>query len=381
MNQEEYVHAKTAEEAEEKLVLIIKKYGLEKYTSISEIRDFILKDTGGDVRSANNRYFKMVLSVLVHIGEDVNDALQAFVDAWNWFPHGALKGKSPQDMLEEATSRNEPGEFMGGFSPVHIFGELYRISRTRALREHTRLKGTPREFARIENMLKKMRSNSDQQRVSEFIGTHGIELLRRIRATMPETVELFMRETQAMINHCLLDSEEGIGSPILWHALDTLMVNGDLLEDFDVPLFMTTLLEGHQSIDAFAEAHELDYRVISVAHHGLDWLAMENPWIFIEEQARKLAALAFGIVGEAHEAVVGMSEIAGTKKELMQLGRWKSQKKFAEELSEAFTDVLYAVKDPHMLIPFAEEAPDNWFSRLKSIAPDLESEWDDANRR
>lgn len=376
----EYIHAKTVKEAERNLEDLIKRCGLEKRITLAQVREEVLSDDGDDAKAANDRYFAKIFKVIRDVPEEShNDAIQAFMDAWNFFPHKVLGGKSPMEMLEEAKARGEAPEFIGGFSPVEIFAELYRLPRERAKREHARLGGKPHEFARFENMLAKIENADDETHASIFITMHGLELLRRSHADMPEAIELFMRETQAMLNHRFWDTKEASGSILLWHAMDTLEQDGLSAEDLNVPRFMTTLLEAHHAVDSFAQTHALDHRANSVAHHILDWMAMETPERFETLAARRLTALAYGIAGRAHEAVMGSPGPTGTQEQLMRLGGWRLRRSFGKALEEAFLDVVYAVQDPHMLLLEAN-APDDWFARLKRIAPELESENDDSGR-
>lgn len=270
---------------------------------------------------------------------------------------------------------------MVNFSPSEIFGELYRLARERGKREHALLGGTRGEFAHIENVIASIKNVADEERASTFVAMAGLKLLQRIHATMPETMEPFMRETQAMMNHRSINTEESTGSPLLWHAMHTLTEGRTRpLPDFDVPTFMTTLVEAHHAIDQVAKKYEFEAHAASVAHHVLDWLAMETPGRFETKEARSLVALAYGIVGRVHETITGLASPLGTQEELSNLGGWRTRSAFVSALSSAFFDVVYAVQDPHMLIVDAENAPDDWFSRLKNIAPALQDHFSDAGR-
>jgi len=81
-----------------------------------------------------------------------------------------------------------------------------------------------------------------------------------------------------------------------------------------------------------------------------------------------------------HDAVTGLESPTGTLEELSRLGGWRTRSAFVSALSKAFFDVVYAVQDPHMLIVDAENAPDDWFLRLKNIAPALDDHFSDAGR-
>lgn len=374
---------KTIAEVEKALEAIIKKHALAPEVSVASIRKLVAKDTDGDAKKASNQFTNAVLTHLERVSDmnELNEALQVFMDAWNHFPHPVLGGKSPVEMMQEAKVHGKEPEYMVGFSPPEIFGELYRLARERGKREHTLLGGTPNEFARIENVISGIKTVEDQRNASTFITMHGLKLLKRKHATMPETMDPFMRETQAMLNHRFINTEETTGSALLWCAMDTLTEGGTRqLSAFDVPTFMTTLVEAHRAVDQIAEKYDFEVRAVSVAHHVLDWMAIETPRRFENKEARTFTALAYGIVGRVHEAITGCESPAGTFEELSRLGGWRTRSAFVSALSTAFFDVVYAVQDPHMLIVDAENAPDDWFSRLKNIAPALDDHFADVGQ-
>ena len=45
---------------------------------------------------------------------------------------------------------------------------------------------------------------------------------------------------------------------------------------------------------------------------------------------------------------------------------------FSERVTELIPILLCEVADPHMLIIDAENAPDDWFARMKQIAPNMQ---------
>ncbi|MEK7144309.1 MAG: hypothetical protein AAB794_00385 [Patescibacteria group bacterium] len=375
--------SKTIAEVERALEAIIKKHTLAPDVSVASIRKLVANDTDGDAKRASSQFTNAVLKHLEHVSDmnELNEALQVFMDAWNHFPHPVLGGKSPVEMMQEVKASGEEPEYMSNFSPPEIFGELYRLARERGKREHALLDGTPNEFARIENVIAGIKTVGDQRNASTFVTMHGLKLLGRIHAKMPETIEPFMREAQAMLNHRFINTEEATGSPLLWCAMDTLTNDGTRqLPAFDVPCFMTTLVEAHRAIDQIGEKYDFEIRAVSVAHHVLDWLAMETPRRFENKEARALVALAYGIVGRVHDAVTGCESPTGTFEKLARLGGWRTRSAFVSALSTAFFDVMYAVQDPHMLIVDAEHTPDDWFLRLKNIAPALDDHFADVGR-
>jgi len=272
---------KTIEEVEHALETVIKKHALAPEVSIASVRKMVANDIDGDARRASNIFTNAVLKYLDHVSDinELNEALQVFMDAWNHFPHPVLKGKSPVEMMQEMMASGKEPEFMTNFSPSEIFGELYRLSRERGKREHALLGGTPAEFARIENVFAGIKTVDDRYNASTFVTMHGLKLLGRIHATMPETIEPFMRETQSMLNHRFINTEDAAGSPLLWSAMDTMNKERPRqFHSFDVPHFMTTLVEAHTAIDQIGKKYDFEVRAVSVAHHVLDWIAISTPW-------------------------------------------------------------------------------------------------------
>lgn len=95
----------TKKSVERRLQRLIERYGLGGVLSIEKIKSWIFDDYGDSAMDATNRFQKKFLNYFKDI-DDINEALQAAVDAWNFYPHKSLKGKSPQQMVQRALRDN-----------------------------------------------------------------------------------------------------------------------------------------------------------------------------------------------------------------------------------------------------------------------------------
>ena len=84
--------------------------------------------------------------------------------------------------------------------------------------------------------------------------------------------------------------------------------------------------------------------------------------------------------GRVHDAVTGCESPTGTFEKLARLGGWRTRSALVSSTLDGIFDVMYAVQDPHMLIVDAEHTPDDWFLRLKNIAPALDDHFADVGR-
>jgi len=94
---------KTPKEVEKNLQKLLKEYRLDNKLSVKMIKNWILNDEGESAMDASNRFQKKWFKYFAHVKDigEMNDILQYFVDAWNYFPHKSLGGKSPSDMMTE----------------------------------------------------------------------------------------------------------------------------------------------------------------------------------------------------------------------------------------------------------------------------------------
>ncbi|MCR4285270.1 MAG: hypothetical protein NUW00_00055 [Candidatus Kaiserbacteria bacterium] len=93
--------AKTVEEVEQQLVAILTQYAPTKQITVQEVKKWVW-DESGDPMRANKEYFEkwMMLFDLNFDDTDFKIIMDAFTDAWNYFPHKSLGGKSPRQMFE-----------------------------------------------------------------------------------------------------------------------------------------------------------------------------------------------------------------------------------------------------------------------------------------
>lgn len=93
-------------EVERRLEQLIAK-NKAKNISVAEIKRRIYKTDGEDVIRESNLFNKWWMNCFRRVDEDaLGELLQAFQDAWNSFPHSALDGNSPQQMVQEEVKRH-----------------------------------------------------------------------------------------------------------------------------------------------------------------------------------------------------------------------------------------------------------------------------------
>ena len=90
--------------AENKLQELINQYNLNEILTIDAVKDWIWREEGDDAFNGFNEkildHFKDVRDI-----DEFNRILQIFNEAWNYFPHKCLNGKSPMQTTTE--SRNK----------------------------------------------------------------------------------------------------------------------------------------------------------------------------------------------------------------------------------------------------------------------------------
>jgi len=86
---------------ENKLQKLIDQYKLGEVLTIGMIKDLIWCEEGdkafNDFIEEAFGHFKDVKDI-----NELNRILQVFNDAWNYFPHKSLNGKSPMQVVEES---------------------------------------------------------------------------------------------------------------------------------------------------------------------------------------------------------------------------------------------------------------------------------------
>lgn len=99
---------KTEKSVEKNLQKILDKYRLSKQLTVAMIKGWILNDEGESAMDASNRFQKKCFSYFTNVKDidELNKILQVFVNAWNYFPHKSLEGKSPNRVVQEALAKN-----------------------------------------------------------------------------------------------------------------------------------------------------------------------------------------------------------------------------------------------------------------------------------
>lgn len=117
---------KTPKSVEQNLQKLLDNYGLTKKLTVQTVKDWVFNDEGDSAVDASNRFHKEWLKYFrdeVKDLDELNNLMQIFVDAWNYFPHQPLDGKSPFEKIQEAPKekstdgggeREMPGVIVGG---------------------------------------------------------------------------------------------------------------------------------------------------------------------------------------------------------------------------------------------------------------------------
>ena len=84
------------------LKALFKKYDIENGVTVDDIKKWIWNSVGPGMESVN-KYNKKCLNLFPQIDDmsEINNLMQVFVDAWNYFPHKELNGKSPNEVYME----------------------------------------------------------------------------------------------------------------------------------------------------------------------------------------------------------------------------------------------------------------------------------------
>lgn len=87
---------------------LLDNYGLSKKLTLEMIKNWIWNDEGDSAMDAHNRFQQKWFKYFAKVKDtdELNKILQVFVDAWNYFPHKFLKGKSPDQVWQEELKKN-----------------------------------------------------------------------------------------------------------------------------------------------------------------------------------------------------------------------------------------------------------------------------------
>jgi len=93
---------------EKDLMNVINKYGISNKLSVDKIRKIIFKDNKLSAKEAFNKFEIKVLRFfpIIEDIDELNLIFQTLNNAWNYFPHAALGGKSPYEMMDNNVDKN-----------------------------------------------------------------------------------------------------------------------------------------------------------------------------------------------------------------------------------------------------------------------------------
>ncbi|MDI6883339.1 MAG: hypothetical protein QMC93_02595 [Patescibacteria group bacterium] len=102
------LETKEAKQTEEELQALINEYHLKERLTTEMIRDWVWEARGETVAEAANKFQKKVFSYFREVKsiEELNKILRIFNNAWNYFPHKTLGGRSPKQMVEKELKKN-----------------------------------------------------------------------------------------------------------------------------------------------------------------------------------------------------------------------------------------------------------------------------------
>ncbi|MCX6703073.1 MAG: hypothetical protein NTV02_00045 [Candidatus Zambryskibacteria bacterium] len=307
--------------------------------------------------------------------EHLDTVLEVVSDAWNYFPHRALGGKCPQEIMSEdhfeemqdIQTKGVPQFTEDDMEDMveNVFREIYDLARKRATQAFKKIGGTTEEFKVLERELINL-----QKPGNTFLTDLCFKLLERDHDLIPESLDGFMREYQAMDNHRVIEEgQKGIfSSPFLWNVFHALGSKKEQMS-FPIPIFMIAVLTAHHMIDEYASNYKLKSEVSGVAHHVFDWMSLTNPLSVHRRSIQQSVALAYGVVRMVEGAVFNTQGFVQNE-DLVQYGDFKKEE-FIALLKFTFLEVVCAVEDPHMLCVNGVNVPEDWFARLKKTAPEL----------
>lgn len=252
---------------------------------------------------------------------------------------------------------------------IEVFAEsikdLYAMTHTRAEREFKRIGGTLEEFAMLENALGK-----ENMRQEEAMLRSLVSIGKRMHYTGAEWFESFAREYQAMTNHQVLPGDDAfVGSPYLFEVMQ--MIPEMKRNPAQVFGMIEYTLDAHNAIDMNGGNLKLSAQMISIAHHAFDWMMMTRPADMILDIAPVNAIIMCALVARIQNEVMGMT--TSFPEDMFTKHIYPDEiKTFTERVAELMPVLLCEVNDPHMLLADAESAPDDWFSRMKKIAPAMQ---------
>lgn len=91
--------SKSQQQVEKNLQELIYKYELENRLTVAEIKDLVWNEQGSPMQAAHE--FQENFINFFPVTDDLdklNGIMQVAMDAWNYFPHQILNGRSPSEI-------------------------------------------------------------------------------------------------------------------------------------------------------------------------------------------------------------------------------------------------------------------------------------------
>ncbi len=96
---------KTLQQVEKELKEFINKFLPASKLSVEMVREWVYEENGAPLE-ASHKFQDKFFEYFEKTGADINEILQIAMDAWNYFPHETLGGKSPYQITEEYQKRD-----------------------------------------------------------------------------------------------------------------------------------------------------------------------------------------------------------------------------------------------------------------------------------
>jgi len=91
---------KSRSQVEKELAELINKCELDNKLTVDMVKEWVLNEKGAPM-AALHEFQDKFMDYFKNTDIDLNEVLQASTDAWNYFPHKTLGGKSPHDIVNE----------------------------------------------------------------------------------------------------------------------------------------------------------------------------------------------------------------------------------------------------------------------------------------
>jgi signal transduction histidine kinase len=91
---------KTIQQVEKELGEFIERFLLGDKLFIEDVKRWVYEESGAPLE-AIHKFQAKFFEYFDATGADINEVLQISTDAWNYFPHEILGGKSPHQIVKE----------------------------------------------------------------------------------------------------------------------------------------------------------------------------------------------------------------------------------------------------------------------------------------